>query len=163
MIAFFSEGVPPAAVYLVSPLFIAAMAASLMNWGVSKSGSPAPIAITSFPSALRRAALAVTASVGAGLMALRRAATSDMDSLRVGKGGAKPHFNLLESSVCLREKRFDGHRQLPRQSLQAPPAVLPRGGPAPGDRQARRGPERRAVVPDAARRDRVRKDLHDGH
>src|ERR1700738_997327 len=35
--------------------------------GVSKSGSPAPSLITSLPSALRRAARAVTASVGEGL------------------------------------------------------------------------------------------------
>src|SRR3954466_6192977 len=35
--------------------------------GVSKSGSPAPRPMTSLPSALRRAARAVTASVGEGL------------------------------------------------------------------------------------------------
>src|SRR5690348_2377491 len=73
-----SEGVPPAAVYLVRPLSMAALAASLMNWGVSKSGSPAPMAITSLPSDFRRAALAVTARVGDGLMAFRRLATNDM-------------------------------------------------------------------------------------
>src|SRR5712691_8850039 len=38
-----------------------------MCTGVSKSGSPAPSPITSLPSALRRAARAVTASVGEGL------------------------------------------------------------------------------------------------
>src|SRR5258708_15211671 len=98
MIAFFNEGVPPAAVYLVSPLFIAAIAASLMNWGVSKSGSPAPIAITSFPSALRRAALAVTAWVGAGLMALRRAAASSIDFTRLrdtGRPASVLHVEVL--------------------------------------------------------------------
>src|SRR6185436_13857913 len=76
--AFLSEGVPPAGVYLVSPLLIAAIAASLMNCGVSKSGSPAPIAITSLPSAFRRAALAETARVGEALMAWRRVATRDI-------------------------------------------------------------------------------------
>src|SRR5688572_21210488 len=99
MIAFLSDGVPPAAVYFVSPLFMAAIAASLMNCGVSKSGSPAPMPITSLPSALRRAALAVTARVGDGLMALRRVAT--MKSSPGGIGGAKPHFNLVKSSVVL--------------------------------------------------------------
>src|SRR6185503_9809516 len=51
---------------------------------VSKSGSPAPMAITSLPSDFRRAALAVTARVGDGLMALRRLATNDMRVLRQG-------------------------------------------------------------------------------
>src|SRR4029453_16316819 len=78
MIARLSEGVPPAGVYLVKPLFMAAMAASLMNCGVSKSGSPAPIAITPLPSAFSLAPLADTARVGDGLMALRRLATNDM-------------------------------------------------------------------------------------
>src|SRR5215468_8620873 len=72
MTAFLSDGVPPAAVYLVWPLLIAAIAASLMNWGVSKSGSPAPRPMMSLPSDLRRAALAVTAMVGEGLIAFRR-------------------------------------------------------------------------------------------
>src|SRR5260221_1206313 len=48
-IAFFSEGVPPVAVYLVKPLAMAAVAASLICWGVSKSGSPAPRPMTSLP------------------------------------------------------------------------------------------------------------------
>src|SRR4051794_26302489 len=88
--AFFNDGVPPAAVYLVSPLFIAAMAASLMCWGVSKSGSPAPMAITSLPSDFSLAALADTARVGEGLMALRRSATNDMGS---SGGGVEGLFN----------------------------------------------------------------------
>src|SRR5438309_908320 len=97
MMAFLSEGVPPAAVYLVSPFCMAAIAASLMCWGVSKSGSPAPMAITSRPSALRRAALAETASVGEGLMAFRRLATRDMESPATGgKGTREPLFYRLD-------------------------------------------------------------------
>src|SRR5579883_1596678 len=46
---------------------MASMPACAMGTGVSKSGSPAPRPITSLPSALRRAARAVTASVGEGL------------------------------------------------------------------------------------------------
>ena len=45
-------GVPSTAVYLVSPLLIALIAAFLILSGVSKSGSPAPSPITSFPAAL---------------------------------------------------------------------------------------------------------------
>src|SRR2546423_15072700 len=98
MIAFFSEGVPPAAVYLVSPLLMAPIAASLMNCGVSKSGSPAPMLMTSLPSAFRRAALADTARVGEGLMAFRRSATRDMDCSRavrrVERRGKTPFYFL---------------------------------------------------------------------
>jgi len=39
-------------VYLVSPSLIALIAASLILFGVSKSGSPAPNPITSLPAAL---------------------------------------------------------------------------------------------------------------
>src|ERR1700751_1249649 len=46
---------------------MAATPACAMCAGVSKSGSPAPRPITSLPSAFRRAARAVTASVGEGL------------------------------------------------------------------------------------------------
>src|SRR5579883_635244 len=46
---------------------MASMPACAMGTGVSKSGSPAPRPMTSLPSALRRAARAVTASVGEGL------------------------------------------------------------------------------------------------
>ena len=51
-IAFFKAGVPSTAVYFVSPLLIALIAAFLILSGVSKSGSPAPSPITSFPAAL---------------------------------------------------------------------------------------------------------------
>src|SRR4030066_1596019 len=76
MIAALSEGVPPTAVYLVNPLLIAAIAASLMCCGVSKSGSPAPSPMMSLPSALSFAARAVTARVGEGLMACTRVESS---------------------------------------------------------------------------------------
>src|SRR5262249_41517249 len=76
---FFSAGVPATGVYFVSPRLMAAIAASLMWSGVSKSGSPAPRPIMSLPAALSSAALAVTASVGDGLTSGRRGAVSDMD------------------------------------------------------------------------------------
>ena len=68
IIAFLSAGVPSTAVYFVSPDFIAFIAALLMLSGVSKSGSPAPKPITSFPAALSSLAFWVTAIVGEGLI-----------------------------------------------------------------------------------------------
>ncbi len=53
----------PRAVYFVSPASSAALAASLMNAGVSKSGSPAAKAITSCPASFICLARRVTASV----------------------------------------------------------------------------------------------------
>ena len=67
-IAFFKAGVPSTAVYLVSPLFIASIAASFILSGVSKSGSPAPKPITSLPAALNSLAFEVTAIVGDGFI-----------------------------------------------------------------------------------------------
>ena len=68
IIAFFKAGVPSTAVYLVSPLLIAFIAAFLILFGVSKSGSPAPSPITSLPAALNSLAFWVTAIVGDGLI-----------------------------------------------------------------------------------------------
>jgi hypothetical protein len=53
---------------LISPRRIAAMAASLMLSGVSKSGSPAARPMTSRPPPSARAPFGVMASVGEGLM-----------------------------------------------------------------------------------------------
>src|SRR5262245_17487100 len=69
---------PSTCVYLLSPRLIAAIAASLMLSGVSKSGSPAPSPITSRPAALRARALSVTAMVGDGLMRLSESARKAM-------------------------------------------------------------------------------------
>ena len=63
-IAFFKACVPSTAVYFVSPSFIALIAACLILSGVSKSGSPAPKPITSFPAAFNSLAFWVTAIVG---------------------------------------------------------------------------------------------------
>ena len=57
---------PPAGVYLVFPDSIAFIAASLMNFGVSKSGSPVPKPITSMPLAFMAFAIALMARVGDG-------------------------------------------------------------------------------------------------
>src|SRR6056300_1461440 len=66
--AFFKAGVPSTAVYFVSPLLIAAIAACLMLSGVSKSGSPAPKAIISLPASRISLAFCVTAIVGDGFI-----------------------------------------------------------------------------------------------
>jgi hypothetical protein len=52
----------------VSPSLIAFIAALLTLSGVSKSGSPAPNPITSFPAALNSLAFCVTAIVGDGFI-----------------------------------------------------------------------------------------------
>ena len=67
-----SSRIPEVGVYLVKPDWIAAIAAFLMGSGVSKSGSPTPKAITSFPSLIMRLALAVIWSVAEGLTSLAR-------------------------------------------------------------------------------------------
>ena len=61
--ASFNSGMPSTAVYLVLPLLIACIAAFLICNGVSKSGSPAPNPIISFPSFLSSLAFDVTAIV----------------------------------------------------------------------------------------------------
>src|SRR5580698_3614078 len=63
-----SSGMPSTAVYLVWPSLMALIAASLMFWGVSKSGSPAASPITSRPAAFSSRALVVIAMVGDGWM-----------------------------------------------------------------------------------------------
>src|SRR5512143_1611608 len=59
---------PGVGAYLVLPALSAAMAASLMNSGVSKSGSPAAKLATSSPAASMAFAFASIASVGDGAM-----------------------------------------------------------------------------------------------
>src|SRR5436189_2790641 len=61
--AAFSSGKQGVGVYLVCPLSSATLTASLMNEGVSKSGSPAPKPTTSTPAFFSALALALTASV----------------------------------------------------------------------------------------------------
>ena len=70
--ASFNSEIPSTAVYLVLPFSIALIAAFFICCGVSKSGSPAPNPMTSFPCAFNSLALEVTAIVGEGLMLLTR-------------------------------------------------------------------------------------------
>ena len=63
-----SGRIPSVAVYRVAPSASAFTAASRMNRGVSKSGSPAPRSMIAFPAALSALALAATASVADSLM-----------------------------------------------------------------------------------------------
>lgn len=64
--------IPLEGVYLVNPLFMDSIAASIIFCGVLKSGSPAPKPITSIPSCFICFALAVIASVGDGATPLTR-------------------------------------------------------------------------------------------
>src|SRR6266567_6662103 len=95
MIASLSDGMPPTWVYLVNPLLIAPMAASLMCCGVSKSGSPAPRLTTSFPSAFIFAAWAVTARVGDGLIAWTRAERRLIEGPGESQSRILPHRRVL--------------------------------------------------------------------
>src|SRR3954468_22470727 len=61
-----NSGMPLAGVYLVNPSERALIAASLICWGVSKSGSPAPKPTTSWPSAFICLALESIARVNDG-------------------------------------------------------------------------------------------------
>src|SRR6202011_3660135 len=71
-------GVPLTAVYLVSPLSIAACAAALTWFGVSKSGSPIVISTMSCPAAFNSRTRAAAAVVGEILMRDTRAAGTKM-------------------------------------------------------------------------------------
>src|SRR3989338_3351458 len=100
MTACLSDGVPPTAVYLVKPLLIAPIAASLMCCGVSKSVSPAPSPMMSLPSALSFAARAVTARVGEGLMACTRLDSCKMISFGSKKCKRRVSDTLSPSHAC---------------------------------------------------------------
>src|SRR5215813_13480605 len=81
---------PSMLVYLVSPRRMAAMAASLMLSGVSKSGSPAARPMTSRPAAFSSRDFCVIARVGDGLMRFKDCARkpggrADMGELRLEK------------------------------------------------------------------------------
>jgi hypothetical protein len=65
--AFRRSGIPAGGVYLVFPARIPSMAASEMNAGVSKSGSPALKLMMSRPSAASFFARVLTAIVADGL------------------------------------------------------------------------------------------------
>ena len=81
--ASFSSIMPSGAVYLVLPFEIASLAASFIFSGVSKSGSPAPKPITSFPACLSSAAFCVTAIVGDGFTRDKLLDRNDIDNLIV--------------------------------------------------------------------------------
>ena len=68
-----SSRVPAAGVYLVSPCWMAAMPAALIDSGVSKSGSPTEKLTTSMPSAAICFDRASIAMVGDGVRILARA------------------------------------------------------------------------------------------
>src|SRR6185503_13533062 len=111
---------PGVGAHLVLPDFRAAMHASLMCSGVSKSGSPAAKPQTSSPAACRALALASTASVGdgetlraqresgAGGLLMANAATK-MPALPKGKlggGRKKSGGEIRRSSPARRFARY---------------------------------------------------------
>ena len=72
--AAFSSGMPSTSVYFVLPALKALTAASLMFWGVSKSGSPADNEMMSRPCALSSRAFVATAMVAEGWMRFKLSA-----------------------------------------------------------------------------------------
>src|SRR4051812_43361940 len=88
--ACFSSGRQGVGVYLVWPLSSAALAASLIKPGVSKSGSPAPKPTTSPPAFFSAAALALTASVIDSQQSSIRSARGNMGSAPRGLGAENP-------------------------------------------------------------------------
>src|SRR3954453_11164988 len=83
--AAFSSGMQGVGVYLVCPLSRAALAASLMNAGVSKSGSPAPKPTTSIPAFFMAPALALTARVIESATSFIRSARANIGAILRGK------------------------------------------------------------------------------
>src|SRR3979409_2506455 len=87
MIASFSSGMPPTSVYLVLPASMAWIAASLMLAGVSKSGSPAPRALTFRAARLFQRACFIRDRDGRGWL------------YTVERSGQKRHRHLLAGVV----------------------------------------------------------------
>src|SRR4029453_2012583 len=82
--------------------------------GVSKSGSPAPRPLTSLPSAFRRAARAVTASVGEGLTRWTRRET-DRVTYDLQMGGVGRRLKLRDRPLLnQRTERLSEDRQWTR-------------------------------------------------
>src|SRR3984957_6040030 len=82
------------------------MPALAMCIGVSKSGSPAPRPITSLPSALSRAARAVTASVGDGLTRWTRRATDELTRNSNDRLSLAPGAILRDHTFCNQRHRL---------------------------------------------------------
>ena len=149
MIAAFSEAVPPTGVYLVKPLLIATMAASLMCCGVSKSGSPAPSPMMSLPSAFSFAARAVTARVGDGLMACTRRESDTIFPLGLMVGADYTrHFRRGESLFGGVMCPVTAMRPTPGFQAQTVPVHLDQ------NRAVAVGTQQFRPLPDVARNDR---------
>src|ERR1700722_9919611 len=89
---------------------MASIPACAMCAGVSKSGSPAPSPMTSLPSALRRAARAVTASVGDGLTRWTRRATDECT-------GSPDDRLSLAAGAILRDRALSDQRHCHKRSF----------------------------------------------
>ena len=109
--------VPEVGVYFVSPFSMAAMAAALMDFGVSKSGSPAAKFTTSWPLAFNSLALAVMASVADPTISLMR---RFMHNVKV------PNRTFLKK-IRLNVNYFPGELEPRLNILRMPLKNLPRG------------------------------------
>ena len=135
--------------------------------GVSKSGSPAPRPMTSLPSALRRAARAVTASVGEGLTRWTRRETDRVTGFPVvHRRSAAPAYITglcpgsppVPTGVHDRASGRLAHGSADPFKLDAD--YQPAGDQPQAIEKLVDGLNERACAPDAARRHRQRQDLH---
>src|SRR3989442_2820050 len=101
---------PPTSVYFVWPRRMAWTAASLMRWGVSKSGSPAPNEITSMPRARSSRALACTASVDDGASVFSRSASTKTPPGDMGGALSPPLFQWKSFGEALLHDRWNHAR-----------------------------------------------------
>src|SRR5262245_502659 len=90
---------------------MARTAASLMRWGVSKSGSPAPKEITSIPWARMALARACMASVGDGASVFRRSAS--MANLPSGVSRSE----LRDQALLDQRRHHTGHGRAERRDF----------------------------------------------
>ena len=131
--------------------------------GVSKSGSPAPRPITSLPSALRRAARAVTASVGEGLTRWTRRETgrvTEFPVVRLRSSGAailrdcvRPRPSSQARSATSRSVHHAWNAAFQARSrLTSPPAISRRRSTSSSRASTRDSRTRRCSASPAAAR-----------
>src|ERR1700722_15610965 len=104
-----SSGMPEDGVYLVKPASSEPIAAALMCSGVSKSGSPAPKPMTSWPSAFMALALLSIARVRDGVSSCTREEGSikGLSEFGVRDNQSMPGREKLAHNASILIKTFD--------------------------------------------------------
>src|SRR4051812_44038215 len=110
---------------------MARIAASLIFWGVSKSGSPAERLMTFFPAAFRARAFAVMAMVWDGAMRSSRSAVRFMvrdDPEQKNGPDPTPRFGAGQPAAGGRQPYRPGKDGPPRPGRSVRPAAAPLAG-----------------------------------